>query len=282
MLLGYPANQAGSRAAFRDAKKIGADLSGGLFQWELYLPKPEEFKTVKDWITEFESDYFNRRPRNIKSELTWKTDYHFSFKRLPPDAPLTAETVKNTILAIPEAKARTRSKVAKVLATLCRFAEIEFDAAKYKGEYTRSSVDPRSLPTDKEIVEAFRKITTIRSQVAYGLMATYGLRNHEVFLCNPETFTGDLIEVTAGKTGRRLVYPLYPEWIDLFGITAERIAKLNPVGERPAHDVLGRRIYHIFVQYKIKNFKPYDLRHSWARRAIIHFPIDARLAAAQM
>ena len=46
----------------------------------------------------------------------------------------------------------------------------------------------RHLPSDHQILESLLRIPNPRWRLAYGLMATYGLRNHEVFFSDLSAF----------------------------------------------------------------------------------------------
>ena len=53
-------------------------------------------------------------------------------------------------------------------------------------------------------------------------MATYGLRNHEVFFCDVSCLKNDgdkILRVFPNtKTGEHQAWPFLPEWINLFGL----------------------------------------------------------------
>lgn len=71
LFLGYHANPTGVKLAEAEARKIGALLDCGDFEWNPYLSeKLDAALTVGDWVTKFEVDYFTRRARTTKSETT--------------------------------------------------------------------------------------------------------------------------------------------------------------------------------------------------------------------
>ena len=120
-------------------------------------------------------------------------------------------------------------------------------------------------------------------------MATYGLRNHEVFFA-------DLTSVAAGgdqvlrvlpttKTGEHQVWPFHPDWVERF--------QLGPLGTDPTLlptictdlrrttlQQVGRRVAEQFRRYELP-LTPYDLRHAWAVRTI-HIGLPDTVAARMM
>ncbi|MEM1368961.1 MAG: hypothetical protein AAGG02_13290 [Cyanobacteria bacterium P01_H01_bin.15] len=117
---------------------------------------------------------------------------------------MSAEVLRAAILSVPSEKGKTRKWTATTLTALARFAELEFYGSPYRGTDGVRAVDPRSLPTDDEIIEAWQKIEYSEHQMIFALMATFGLRNHKAYLLNPETFAGSLVDVKGGKTGERI------------------------------------------------------------------------------
>jgi integrase len=59
---------------------------------------------------------------------------------------------------------------------------------KYKGNYSASRVDPRFLPTDSAIALWRSTISNPAWQWVAGMLAVYGLRNHEVFRLDLKDF----------------------------------------------------------------------------------------------
>jgi integrase len=138
-------------------------------------------------------------------------------------------------------------------------------------------VNPRNIPSDAEIQAAAKLIPNSSWFWAYGMMATFGLRNHELFFINHELLISDgICEVTEGKTTGGKVWPLYPEWLDYFDLRSIRV----PAITSPNHKGYGHAVGKAFRRYGVP-FSPYCLRHAWARRAI-EMGLDSRLASKQM
>jgi integrase len=116
-------------------------------------------------------------------------------------------------------------------------------------------------------------------------MATYGLRNHEVFFSEYSAFTQPettpTVQVLATtKTGSHEVWPFYPEWVEQFQL---RDIQLPPVQTDLNKTTLQRIGQLVSVQFRRYNipFSPYDLRHAWAVRTI-HVGLPDTVAARMM
>lgn len=272
--VGFNANPHGVTLAEKEARLIDALLQSGEFNWSRYVKNDvQKPLTVGAWVERFERDYFTRRDRNPKSETTWRHDYLKVFKTLDANDELTHQLMREAI-AQTKPDTRTRKRYVDVLSRLAKFAGIEADFKPLQGNYSPKRVSPRNLPTDDAIALWRDKIPNAEWQRVYGLIAVYGLRPHEVFLCSLDRLP--ILEIfDETKTGSRLVYPYYPEWAtgwNLIGTLPEVTGKTN--------SDLGSRVTHAFRRYKVP-FKPYDLRHCWAVRTI-RFGLPDTLAARQM
>ena len=136
----------------------------------------------------------------------------------------------------------------------------------------------RKLPSDELIETLWEGIPNKSWKFVFGLMATYGLRNHEVFFCDLSSLSksGDKIirVLPTTKTGEHQVWPFHPKWVEMF--------ELNELGDNPKllpnvnRDLrittlqsIGKKITDQFKRYSLK-IKPYDLRHAWAVRTIFY------------
>ena len=120
-------------------------------------------------------------------------------------------------------------------------------------------------------------------------MATYGLRNHEVFFTDLSALApgGDRVirVLPTSKTGEHQVWPFQPEWVERFGLEqlgAQR--QLLPAVctdlRRTTLQQVGRRVAEQFRRYDLP-LTPYDLRHAWEVRTI-HIGLPDTVAARMM
>lgn len=269
--LGVRANPAGLKEAEQEARRIGVLLNTGDFDWLPYLKTSNGTPlTCADWIERYRSHYLN----NGGTVTTWEGDYWKVFRQLPPGALLDAATMDQLIGSIkPNTKSRVRACMA--LGAIAKFAGLAYNPASMRGNYSSSKVKRRELPEDELIAELYYKIKNPAWRWVYGTMATYGLRNHEVFHLNLEQFP--IIEVQENtKTGLRQIFPCYPEWAEQWQLDRPILPNVNLAR---ANDKIGHSVTE-YLSPKLP-FVPYDLRHAWAVRTLeFGFPIE--LAARQM
>jgi hypothetical protein len=269
--IGSPANLAGLREAEKLARLAGAQLAAREFEWNDWGVTP----TGDSWPCEMAIAKFQRHYlAQGGNPETWQGDYMKVLKRLPPDAPLTGELLEAFVCGTtPNTKARTRACMAA--GALARFAAVDFDPKPYKGTYSPRQVAPRRLPSNEEVARWREQIRNPAWRWIYGMMATYGLRNHEVFKLDLGEFpVVKVLEST--KTGEREVWPCFPEWAEWWEL-GDRI--LPGVNLERSNSKLGHSVTEYFSD--LLPFAPYNLRHCWAVRTI-EFGWPDALAAAQM
>lgn len=269
--LGFYANEQGLEQSESLAREMGAQLASNRFSWEAWtqftpasVPTALEFKKVGEWLQSFEAEL---RAHNPITDCTWRTNYQLVFSKLPKSELLTDDLLTNLVL---DSKPNTRERKRRVeaLAKLAKFAGLEVDLSGLKGDYSASSVDPRELPTDERLIEIWRSLPDDPWRTAFSRLLVFGLRPHEAwFFVDESTATLQRFRITRGKTGPRVVYPLRPEWLSLF----------SPIGEMPyadlttSYDKLGKTFWDHWRDRHAKNprdWKPYDLRHCYARRGM--------------
>lgn len=274
--LGTRANATGLSLAEAEAKTVGGQLQAGSFSWLPYVKQARAVpQTVGDWIEALHKTYIDKGG----TEGTWRGDYLKILKKLPPDESLTEELLHSVVVGtVPNSKTRQRACMA--IAALARVAGMDYNPSNYRGSYSPDAVEPRDLPSDELIVEWYQRLKNPAWKWVYGVMATYGLRNHEVFKLDFERLRSgnDVLTVLdATKTGFHQVWAFYPEWVTEF-----RLADVQLPGVELNRDnqALGHSVTEYFSDFGIP-FSPYALRHCWAVRALrLGFPYE--LAAKQM
>jgi hypothetical protein len=221
--LGIKATTAGLQHVEQKAKLLSAQLDLGKFDWADWVDVPvapqKEIITIGNWVSRFEEDYWSKIKRSPDKEENWKKDYGLVFSRLPKDEPLTLDLLLNYIKST-EPDSRSRKRACDYCHKLAEFAGLERREIikSYKGTYSATSVDPRNLPSDEAIAQWRETIKNPAWRWVAGIMICYGLRNHEVFRLDVQDFP--VVRVLEGKTGSRIVLPLYPEWAVGLGVTS--------------------------------------------------------------
>lgn len=280
--LNLTATPSGIKQAENEAHAIRKDLNAGKFNWASYIKleqhenKPEA-DLIGDWVELFKIDYFQRRQENQKTKTTWYGDYHQVFKHLPQCQKLTSENLRRVILTTaPDTK--NRKRYCNILSALARFSGLDCNFNHLSGDYSPKKVTPREIPADADIVDCYQKLTNPAWRWVYGVLATYGLRNHEIFRLDCDRIrNGDkVLSVLDGKTGARRVWAIYPEWFDSFNLSNVLLPEVNL---KRTDAQLGNNVSHYFARHV--PFRAYDLRHAWAIRSL-EFGLDITLAAQQM
>jgi integrase len=202
-------------------------------------------------------------------------------KRLPLREPLTRDLLHQMVVST-KANTKSRKRAVMVANAIARFAKIDYDAKPYKGKYSQfKSTKARILPTDETIAEIYYQIRNPGYRWIYGMMATYGLRDHECFRLDFDQLrAGNQVVMVQEetKTGARQVWLFHPEWADQFGLSN---VTLPDVDLKRTNQSLGRSVSKYFREYHPLPFTPYDLRHRWAVRTM-EYGLKDTLSAQQM
>lgn len=269
--LGINATWEGVRQAEQEAKRIGGLLALGRFDWGEFVEEKAKTLAIADYLEKLKKQKLELD--GIRRE-TWGHEYEAVFRHVL-DQPISEKVLEDIVLGT---NPNTRTRRRKAIACACLADVAGLDGDKFRrmtGKYSIKMLTPRDLPSDEQIVRWWHQIQQESKEWAYvfGLMATYGLRNHETFFSDLSEYP--LLWVSRGKTGERYVYPFYPEWADEFRLKDGAL----PVVRRKNNEGYGSAVTKRLQKF-LPGFLPYNLRHCWAVRTI--GAIDQTLAAAQM
>ncbi len=306
--LGLAASSEGLALARQELKRLLKALQQQRFDWSEWGGKaaspvasppqpPTPSLGARQQLERFEAAFFAdpRRRRNpAGTRTTWLASYRPYLRKVlaavEPGRPLDA-IVLEQVLESHAPASRSRQQCGTALAALARQLEIPLadDWSVRAGGYGLHQTQYRQLPTDEQVFAWAERIPNPRWRLVYGLMATYGLRNHEVFFCDfaPLAPGGDRVlrVLPVTKTGEHQVWPFQPAWVDRFDLPrlAASSAALPPVCtdlRRTTLQQVGRRVAEQFRRYELP-LTPYDLRHAWAVRTI-HIGLPDTVAARMM
>ena len=297
--LKLPATTAGLKQIEREAKVIAAQLIERRFSWADYLPQAEAVQPdqlpLDERIALFEAHILAQSSPDAAAlasrKTTWEKAYAPYLKKLlaqieqQPRQALDAAIVA-TLEALPS-HSRSRQVACTALKAFAEFQGVALpeDIDKLGGQYGSSKAQRRLLPSDEVIVEWCDRIPNPAWRYVYGVMATYGLRNHEVFFCDYQELRrgdpeGRITVLDTTKTGLHDVWPFYPEWVDRFGLRQGQLPPINTDLTTTTLQRVGQQVAIQFKRYGVP-FSPYDLRHAWAVRTI-HFGLPDTVAARMM
>ena len=237
-------------------------------------------------IDSFKKQFFSDQSKSKSMagmSSTWQSAYKPYLNRLieisrESTLKLNEELLLKVLLSYEE-NSRSRQQCGITLSALAKHLELDLPEnwKQLQSGYGIHASNFRDLPSDKQIVNSFKLIPNPKWRFVYGLMATYGLRNHEVFFSDLSCLKkgGDKILriFPKTKTGEHQVWPFHPEWVDLFELNnltdvSEALPNIKTDLGYTTLQHIGRRVTEQFRRYKI-SFTPYDLRHAWAVRTIL-------------
>ena len=290
--LGIDADTDGLEEAKKKLQLINLQLELNQFEWRDWITSSiqEGNKTYEFFIkeiSEFEKKFFKEQRNehlNSARKSTWNSSYKPYIKRMiniykKNDNKDINHIFLSTLKSYQEGS-RSRKQCGTSLNVFADFLKLSLPSEwkSLSRGYGIKKASFRDLPDDNLIEELWRNIPNKSWQYVFGLMATYGLRNHEVFFCDLSALknNGDKIlrVLPTTKTGEHQVWPFHPKWVDLFQLSSlgndpSLLPKINRDLGHTTLQNIGKRITDQFKRYCIQ-IKPYDLRHAWAVRTIFY------------
>ncbi|WP_126146972.1 tyrosine-type recombinase/integrase [Synechococcus elongatus] len=265
--LGIPAIPSRLREAKIKALALSEDIRFNRFQWpsdrqQPGIPRTEALSQVED--------EFRRLNRGVES--TWRYIYKAHYDQLRNLDRLTLESLYQYCDSKP-AGSRSRQTAITAMRFLAQVMGWSFSVEKVKTAERRTPTAPRILPSDRRIEEMWEQTANNpRWQLVIGLMATFGLRNHEVFTCDLKRFQSSdepFVEVLKGKSGFGRAYAFPLEWIERFNLRQGDLPEISQV----EHIDIGN---HVTRWFRRRGYgRAYDLRHAYAIRMMTNgVPLD--------
>ena len=290
--LGIKADISGLEEAKKKLQLINLQLELNQFDWINWISisnkkgikYDSEFSNKLNLFEEFFFKESKSEYLNSTRKTTWRSSYKPYLKRIlniyNDNENLDLEKIFHKTLESYKEGSRSRKQCATSLSVLAKFLEIKLpDDWKLNAKgYGLNKASFRDLPSDEVIEELWEKIPNESWKFVFALMATYGLRNHEVFFCDLSSLTnyGDKIirVLPTTKTGEHQVWPFHPEWVEKFelsklGENPELLPNINRDLKITTLQNIGKKITDQFKRYSLQ-IKPYDLRHAWAVRTIFY------------
>ena len=311
--LGLPATTEGLEQAKAQLKEVLRQLQHQCFDWSLWArpskpsakqrpetngPRCQDRGGFTPVLQDFEAAFFSdpRRRRNPSgAKTTWSSAYSPYLRRMAAMAEAAGRPLDRRlfeeVLESYEPTSRSRQQCGTALAALARHRAVALpdNWSERAAGYGLHAAQFRRLPSDSQIVQGIEQVPNPAWRLAYGLMATYGLRNHEVFFCDLSALApgGDRVirVLPTSKTGEHQVWPFQPDWVERFGLeqlgeAPQLLPKVSTDLRRTTLQQVGRRVAEQFHRYGLSH-TPYDLRHAWAVRTI-HIGLPDTVSARMM
>ena len=290
--LKLPYNIKGLEEAKKAIELIDFQLKKSQFSWHNWIKeknissKKSNKLNIVDEIESFKKLFFSDTSKSKSAAgmiSTWQSAYKPYMNRLigmsnKSNLKLSEGLLLEILLTYKE-NSRSRQQCGIALSALAKHLNLELPEnwKRIQSGYGINESNFRELPSDEEIINSFKLIPNPKWRFVFGLMATYGLRNHEVFFSDLSCLKKDgdkILRVFPNtKTGEHQVWPFHPEWVGLFELdksidTSDLLPSIKTDLKHTTLQHIGRRVSEQFKRYKI-SFTPYDLRHAWAVRTIL-------------
>ncbi len=197
--ISYPKTASHVDKALKILLNINERLASALFSWQdfpsaSFIPKQyrqsTQTKTIGEILEEYEAYYWaTHDSEKWSSHRTWNDCRKTYHRYLPKNEPFSDEAIESTIVKYKSTLSAKKACVQE-LKRLCKFAEFDYKNWQRWMTSYKSKLKPEL--TDEQIIDFFYEFKRKKAQGGsnsqhqlwqwmYGMMAVYGLRNHEVF-----------------------------------------------------------------------------------------------------
>lgn len=233
------------RTAAKLLTTLEQQLARGEFSWE-YWSDQQQGTTWREAITRL------HRARVVlgrTSESTWEINYMGRLRQLNPTALVTSESIAAALQRYDRATCSYK-ELWYLLQHVSRLVGVAFPELPIP---TYGQAELVAVPSDAEILDWVQN-TPEPARWYFGMMATYGLRPHEIE--GATLIDRDYCQVSEGtKTGFRTVVPVPREWVELFDLRNRRLRE-TPTDVAKWLSKACREL----------PWRPYSLRHAFAGR----------------
>ncbi len=244
------------RAAAKQLQTLERQLDGGTFEWAYWLDQAAGAITWREAIARL---YRARVVLGRTGESTWEVNYLGRLRQIPPGSACTTASIAKALERYDRATCSYK-ELYYLLRHLSKLVAVPFPEVPLP---TYSQAELVAVPNDEQII-AWVEGAPDPVRWYWGMMATYGLRPHEIE--GAVLIKRDYCQVQeATKTGFRTVVPVPREWVERFGL---RDRRLRPTLRGATHDRPDMVAKWLSKDLKRQGlpWRPYALRHAFAAR----------------
>jgi integrase len=240
------------RTAAKQLVMLNRQLEAGTFSWEHWLDQDPNIT----WREAIAKLHRARVVLGRTSETTWEINYMGRLRQIPSTSAVTTQSMADALQRYDRTTCSYK-ELWYLLRHLSKLVNVPFPELPIP---TYGKAKLVEVPSDEEIigwVEAAEPAAWY-----FGMMATYGLRPHEVE--SAALIERDYCQVAdSAKTGFRTVVPLPREWVERFKLHDRRLRPGGVPGERP--DAVSKWLHKEMKRLQLP-WRPYALRHAYAGR----------------
>lgn len=240
------------RTAAKQLQTLERQLATGAFEWAYWLDEQTSGITWREAINRL---YRAKVVLGRTGESTWQVNYLGRLRQIPPTSACTTASMAAALQRYDRGSCSYK-ELFYLLRHVARLAAVPFPEVPLP-TYNQAALV--AVPTDAQII-AWVEAAPNPSAWYWGMMATYGLRPHEIE--GAALIDRDYCQVQeASKTGFRTVVPLPREWVGRFALHDRR---LRPgLAQRP--DAVSKWLSKELRKLALP-WRPYALRHAYAAR----------------
>jgi integrase len=243
------------RAAAKQLQTLERQLDGGTFEWAYWLDQAAGAITWREAIARL---YRARVVLGRTGESTWEVNYLGRLRQIPPGSACTTASMAKALERYDRATCSYK-ELFYLLRHVSRLVAVPFPEVPLP---TYNQAQLVAVPTDAEII-AWVEGAPDPVRWYWGMMATYGLRPHEIE--GAVLIERDLCQVAEGtKTGFRTVVPLPRAWVERFDLQDRRL-RLRLEGSTDRPDAVSKWLSKETKKLGLP-WRCYSLRHAFARR----------------
>lgn len=239
------------RAAAKQLQTLERQLQTGTFDWAYWLDDAPAGVTWREAIARL---YRAKVVLGRTGQTTWDINYMGRLRQIPP-GPCTTDSIAKALQRYDRSTCSYK-ELYYLLRHIARLVAVPFPEMP---QPTYREAQLVAVPTDAEVI-AWVEAASEPSAWYWGMMATYGLRPHEIE--GSALVERDYCQVAeATKTGFRTVVPLHRDWVGRFRLHDRR---LRPGSDQRA-DAVSKWLSKELRKLELP-WRPYALRHAYAAR----------------
>lgn len=244
------------RTAAKQLKTLERQLATDSFEWSYWQDDESHGMTWADAIKQL---YHKKVVLGRTGESTWEISYMGRLRHVAPATIVTTKTLA-TALARYRRDSCSYKELYYLLKHIAKIAAVAFPEVSLP---TYNLAKPVAVPTDDEII-AWVEQSPNPVRWYFAMMATYGLRPHEIEASI--IIEKDYLQVQeeGTKTGFRTVIPVPREWVDRFQLHDRCIRATEPNTKTRA-DAVSKMLSKELRRRKLP-WRAYALRHAYAAR----------------
>lgn len=222
------------------------------------------------------------KEKGYKTDASWGTKYGPALNKLPPDHLRCTTELLVTVVKSMKPNSAARNDQGNVLSMVAKSIGLEHPPIQEASRgYSGSALKERDIPKDEQIEAFFPLIKLPHWRWTYGMIATYGLRAHEIAEARIDK-DGNCHIADATKTGFHIAWACNERWIETFSL--KKIDRPSQKPERvakAAYDYLCRPRNRKRTGKGLIPFPLYNLRHAYAIR-LFHKGVSSDVASRLM